>query len=108
MSRPFVRSILSANDLLTGRVVYLTNTDGWTNDIRRAVVFDDKAEAIARLAWAEAQTHQVIAPVLAPVRGAAPFPTSNRDRLRATGPFSLAGKPAQETPSARPSETPHV
>ena len=49
---------LTANDLVTGRVIFLArgDADGWTLRFSEAQVFGDEAEAETALARAKAQT----------------------------------------------------
>jgi len=88
MSRPFARAHISANDLLSGRVVYLTADLGWSGKRSDAALFQTREEAEHRLDWAQSQAAHVIGAILVPLAG--PHLRAARDRIRDTGPFSLA------------------
>ena len=82
--------IVSANDLLSGRVVYLTAEGAWSPDIADASVAPDPAAASALLAAGERDPGRVVGPYLVdvtpggPDRG--PEPTAIRERIRLLGP----------------------
>ncbi len=94
--------IITANDLLSGRVVYLGAAGGWVGAHEHAVLFADLAEASARLAGIEAQDGSVVGPYLAPARHGAqgsPVPVHFREAMRATGPTNrFFGKQANTSP----------
>ena len=89
MPRAFRPSILTANDLLTGAVVYLSRDGSWTRDIAAARLLEDEARAGAALAAAEAMHGEIVAPFLAPVDPATLSPLATREMIRTHGPFTL-------------------
>ena len=89
MARAFGPSVLTANDLLAGDVVYLARDGAWTRRLGGARLFEDEEEANRCLA--EAQMHEdiVIGPYLAdalPGGEEGPRPAHFREAFRATGP----------------------
>ena len=81
---------LTANDLVTGRVIFLArgDADGWTLRFSEAQVFGDEAEAETALARAKAQTVRIADPYLIDLaeQGGFVAPLSLRERIRALGP----------------------
>ena len=77
---------LTANDLLTGDVVFW-NDGRWVERFSQAELFDDGAADEALVA-AEGQPTVVVAPYLIDLQdtAAGPVPVSYRERLRALGP----------------------
>ena len=88
MSRRFTPSVVTANALLSGEVVWLGESDQWTAVPGEAVLFTDPAQADARLQWAQGQTHVVVGPYLAAARPGpdGPEPTHFREAFRGRGP----------------------
>jgi hypothetical protein len=89
--------IVTANALIDGDVVYLTVDNGWTRDLRLALVLADKTDAELALARADAQTADVVGCYLMPVRMTphGPEPTHFREDFRRRGPSNYAhGKQA--------------
>ncbi|MFK7834833.1 MAG: DUF2849 domain-containing protein [Sulfitobacter sp.] len=87
MPKAFTPSVITANALLEGDVVYQTPF-GWTRILEEAEVLTDEAHADLRLIEAEAQTAHVVGVYLAQVAldGAIPRPVHFREDFRATGP----------------------
>lgn len=93
--------VVTANDLLSGDVVYLTKAANWSRRIQDAVVVANVEAGAALLAEAESQAKKniVVAPYLIPVQisGDAsvtpPKPIQYREVLRAEGP-STETRPA--------------
>ena len=78
--------VITANDLLTGRVVYWTAERSWTESLERALVVEGD-RALAELALATADEARSVGPYLMDVEpGGIP---SGRARLRET--IRLAG-----------------
>lgn len=80
--------IASANDLLTGAVVYLSREGVWDPALAEAAVSLD-SEALATLAQDALRERQVIDVAFVPVAldaGGQPHPLSLRDRIRDRGP----------------------
>ena len=90
MPKDFKPSVITANDLLVGDVVYLNGTD-WVRDLDQAEVLTDEADAEIRLLEAAARSAEVVGVYLSPVdttQGIAP--THFREAFRATGPSNYA------------------
>jgi hypothetical protein len=87
MARPFTPKVLTANDLLSGDVVYLTPEGGWSRQHREAELLQDAALAELRLLDAEARGHEIVGAYLADARPGrdGPEPVHPRERLRADG-----------------------
>ncbi|MEQ6247802.1 DUF2849 domain-containing protein [Sulfitobacter sp. HNIBRBA3233] len=97
MPKAFKPSVITANALLEGDVVYL-GPDGWVRDLADAEVITDEADADIRLLEAGAQADTVVGVYLAEVDNSSgtPEPTHFREAFRAKGPSNYAhGK--QET-----------
>lgn len=82
--------LISANDLLSGEVVYLADQGKWTNELAQAVCIDDKQEAEKARQSAELQHDKIVGPI---VVGATYHAEKNelmfnhfRDRFRDSGP----------------------
>ncbi|MCI2398832.1 DUF2849 domain-containing protein [Aliiroseovarius subalbicans] len=101
MSRPFTPKVVTANDLMTGDVIYLTQNGAWVRDLAMAAVLQDPDQANARLFEAETQPHIAVGAYLADVQQGASGPTPRhfREVVRATGPSRQALK-LQEQPHA--------
>ena len=98
MSRKFTPKVVTANDLLEGDAVWLTEDDRWTRRLSEAELIDDEAHAQLRLLHASSQPDVVVGAYLADAvqspRG--PEPTHFREAFRTRGPSNYAhGK--QET-----------
>lgn len=98
------QSIVTANRLGDGVVVYLAAGDRWSERLDEALVVADDA-AKAALARAEAPEHAtvVVGPYLMPVEAEAetgPHPASTREVIRARGPSVRLdlGKQAETEP----------
>lgn len=94
--------IVTANDLASGDVVYLTATADWSRNIADAAVLANAAAGAGQLALAEAQARQnlIVAPYLVPVvpGSTSPRPVQFRELIRAEGPTTesrLAPAPAR-------------
>ncbi|MGJ8546741.1 MAG: DUF2849 domain-containing protein [Sulfitobacter sp.] len=95
MPKAFAPSVITANALLEGDVIYLT-PEGWTRDLAQAEVFTDEAIAQDRLIEAAAQADRVVGVYLTEMDPAGPSPVHFREAFRAKGPSNYAhGK--QET-----------
>lgn len=91
MPQGFTPKIVTANDLLTGDVVYLTADGGWTRNHTGSSLIKDRATAQARLKQAQTNAHAVgayLADALPTVNG--PRPVHFRETFRATGPSNYA------------------
>ncbi|MGH1578660.1 DUF2849 domain-containing protein [Planktotalea sp.] len=92
MPKAFTPKVVTANALLEGDVVYLTNEDRWTRDLSEAVLLTDEGDADLRLLQAEAQTGTVVGAYLADMRAGpnGPEPTHFREAFRRKGPSNYA------------------
>ncbi len=78
---------LTANDLASGEVVFLSDA-GWASSYGQAVIFDDDAAAQTALDTARSAVNVLADPYLIDVAAVDgfPVPTSYRERIRALGP----------------------
>ena len=98
MPRPFTPKVLTANALLEGDVVYMTEDGQWTRRHSEAELIEDAALADLRLLDAEARGHEVVGAYLADAKPGpnGPEPVHFREAFRTRGPSNYAhGK--QET-----------
>lgn len=79
---------VTANDLITGEVVFLAADGRWVADLAAAAFFGDAEAGTARLRHAEAEADRVVGPYLAAALGqtAGSAPAHLREQVRATGP----------------------
>ena len=97
--RPFTPKVVTANALLEGDVVWLTEDDRWTRDMTEAEFIEDEAVADDRLLFAYAQPDIVVGAYLADAEETehGPAPTHFREIFRTRGPSNYAhGKQAGE------------
>ncbi|MFD0858096.1 DUF2849 domain-containing protein [Roseovarius aquimarinus] len=98
MPREFTPKVVTANALLEGDVVYLTEADTWTRHLSEAEVLTDEADADLRLLGAQGRAAEVVGAYLADVAPseAGPQPTHFREEFRRTGPSNyFHGKQAE-------------
>ncbi len=98
MPREFTPKVITANALLEGDVIYLTEDDLWTRNLAEAAILTDEADAELRLLVAQARAAEVVGAYLADVTasGGAPAPTHFREEFRRTGPSNyFHGKQAE-------------
>ena len=103
MARAFTPKVVTANDLLEGDVIYLTEDDRWSRDLSEAELITDEAHAQVRLLDASRQVGKIVGAYLADAVAGdnGPEPTHFREEFRRTGPSNYAhGK--QETSRAQP------
>ena len=81
-------TVITANRLREGDVVYLTEDDRWTRTLTEAELIEDEAHAQLRLLDAEMQPDRVVGPYLTDVKAgpAGPEPTHFREAFRSRGP----------------------
>jgi hypothetical protein len=114
MSRRFTPKVVTANRLLEGDAVWLTEDDRWSPDMAEAELIDDEAHAQLRLLHAKGQPHLVVGPELvdAAPSPTGPVPVHFREAFRTRGPTNHRhGKQAEGlTPRGRipGDETAHV
>lgn len=85
---PATPAVLTANDLRDGRSVWM-GVDGWTQDPRAAVLYEDPGVADLALLDAQAQGHVVVGPYLIEALRDAqgrPAPAHFREAFRNGGP----------------------
>lgn len=81
--------LVTANDLRSGDVVFLTEAAGWSRRIAEAALAKgDAAASLLARAEADAKANIVVAPYLVPVtlEEGRPVPLQFRERIRAEGP----------------------
>ncbi|MEO0936936.1 MAG: DUF2849 domain-containing protein [Pseudomonadota bacterium] len=94
MPKAFKPSVVTANDLRKGDVIYQTAT-GWTRTLHEAEILTDEADAQLRLIEATQQTDKIVGAYLAEVTPDGQ-PTHFREDFRATGPSNYNhGKQAE-------------
>ncbi|MEM8555780.1 MAG: DUF2849 domain-containing protein [Pseudomonadota bacterium] len=92
MPRTFTPKIVTANDLLEGDVIYLTEDDTWSRALNDAELIEDEAHADVRLIFASQQVDRVVGAYLADAKPGpnGPEATHFREVFRATGPSNYA------------------
>ena len=85
MPRAFTASVVTANDLLEGDVIYQTAAVTWTRRLEQAEVLTDEAHAQIRLVEASAKP-EAIGAYLADVAPDGPAPVHFREDFRRRGP----------------------
>ena len=92
MSRRFTHKVVTANALIEGDVVWLTEDDRWTRTMSEAELIDDEAHAEIRLLDAQRQANIVVGAYLADARAGeeGPEPTHFREAFRTRGPSNYA------------------
>ena len=90
--RPFTPKVVTANALLEGDAVWLTEDDRWTRDIAEAELIEDEAVADDRLLFAIAQPDVVVGAYLADavLSKDGPAPAHFRETFRTRGPSNYA------------------
>ena len=84
-----MRKILTANYLLSGKVIYLTSEKKWIEYLENAAVFDNQEDADNALTFADTQIYKLQSAYLIDVEltsNGKPKPISNQELIRATGP----------------------
>ncbi len=98
MPKPFAPKVVTANALLEGDVVWLTEDDQWTRKISEAELLTDQAHADLRLIEAQARANEIVGAYLADAKSGAngPEPTHFREAFRTRGPSNYPhGKQAE-------------
>jgi hypothetical protein len=98
MSKRFVPKVITANALLEGDAVWLTEDDRWTRDMAEAELIEDEAVAQLRLLFAKGQPSVVVGVELVDAAKGAdgPVPTHFREAFRTRGPTNYRlGKQAE-------------
>ncbi len=98
MPRKFTPKVVTANRLMEGDAVWLTEDDRWSPDMAEAELIEDEAVAQDRLIHGQSQPDVVVGVYLADAKAGpdGPEPTHFREAFRTRGPSNYAhGK--QET-----------
>ena len=92
MSRGFTPKVVTANALLEGDAVWLTEDDRWTRDMAQAELIEDEAHADIRLLFGAAQRNTVVGAYLVDATAGpnGPEPTHFRETFRTRGPSNYA------------------
>jgi hypothetical protein len=92
MPRKFIPKVVTANRLLEGDAVWLTEDDRWSPDMAEAELIADEAVAQDRLLFAQAQPGVVVGAYLADAEPGpdGPRPTHFREAFRTRGPSNYA------------------
>lgn len=101
MSRVFTPKVVTANALLEGDAIWLTEANTWTRDIREAELITDEAHGDLRLLEAQAHKAEIAGPYLADAKlgPEGPEPTHFREAFRTRGPSNYAhGKQVETSP----------
>jgi len=90
--RPFTPKVVTANALLEGDAVWLTEDDRWSRDMAEAELIEDEAIADDRLLFAMSQGDIVVGAYLidADASENGPVPTHFRETFRTRGPSNYA------------------
>lgn len=88
MSRAFLPKVVTANLLIEGTSVWLTEADVWSPRMCDAEFIEDEAHAEIRLLFAKSQPQTVVGPYLADARLGVqgPEPVHFREAFRGRGP----------------------
>jgi hypothetical protein len=100
MSKAFTPKVVTANALLEGDVVWLTQDNTWTRTMAKAELMTDAAHADLRLIDAQAWADKVVGVYLVDAKAGAngPEPVHFRETFRTRGPSNYAhGKQAEQS-----------
>ncbi|MGJ8623759.1 MAG: DUF2849 domain-containing protein [Yoonia sp.] len=98
MPRAFTPKVVTANALLEGDAVWLTEADTWTRNIAEAELLTDEAHADLRLLEAQSRVGEIAGAYLADAKQSdtGPAPTHFREAFRTRGPSNYNhGKQAE-------------
>ncbi|MEL6681393.1 MAG: DUF2849 domain-containing protein [Pseudomonadota bacterium] len=98
MPRTFTPKVVTANALLEGDAVWLTEDNNWTRDMAKAELMTDEAHADLRLLEAQARVDEIAGAYLADAKAGenGPEPTHFRETFRTRGPSNYNhGKQAE-------------
>jgi hypothetical protein len=92
MSRAFTPKVVTANRLLEGDNVWLTEDDRWSPAMAEAELIEDEAHATIRLLFAQAQRNTVVGVYLVDAKAGrnGPEPVHFREAFRTRGPSNYA------------------
>jgi hypothetical protein len=95
-----MRKILTANYLLSGKVIYLNSEKKWIENSANADVFDNQEDADNALTFADTQIDKIQSAYLIDVALTSddtPVPISKKELIRAAGPTNyFHGKQAEK------------
>lgn len=88
MSRALTPKVVTANRLIEGDAVWLTEDGTWSPNIAEAELLEDEADAQLRLLMAQSQTDRVVGAYLADATQGpdGPEPVHYREAFRTRGP----------------------
>ncbi|MFY0633135.1 MAG: DUF2849 domain-containing protein [Vannielia sp.] len=88
MPKAFTPKVVTANALIEGDVIYLTESGSWSRSHADARLFTEEGPATAALSAAELQSSEIVGAYLADAEASpkGPKPTHFREAFRATGP----------------------
>ena len=88
MPKAFTPKVVTANALLEGDAVWLTEDDRWSRDMAEAELLTDEAHADLRLIEAQLRQGEIAGAYLADAKPTAngPAPTHFREEFRTRGP----------------------
>ena len=94
MAKRFQPGVISANDLISGKVIYLAANDNWVERLEEGELITDEARAEARLELALGQPEIAVGAYVAPAEATETGirPAHFREDFRATGPSAPARK----------------
>lgn len=98
MPKAFTPKVITANALLEGDAVWLTEANTWSRDIADAELLTDEAHADLRLIEAQSQSGEIAGAYLADAKAGSdgPIPTHFREAFRTRGPSNYPhGKQAE-------------
>ena len=92
MPRSFTPKVVTANALMEGDAVWLTEANTWSRDIREAELLTDEAHADLRLLEAQSRLDEIAGAYLADAKPTenGPGPTHFREEFRTRGPSNYA------------------
>ena len=101
MTKQFTPKVVTANALLEGDAIWLTEDDRWTRNISEAELIEDEAHATIRLLFAQGQPDVAVGAYLAEAaRGKhGPQPTHFRETFRTRGPSNYAHGKQESAPN---------
>lgn len=100
MARAFTPKVVTANELVSGDVVYLTAAGTWAKMHVNAELITDEVQAAVRLQLAEARIDEIVGAYLADsvASDKGPSPVHFREEFRSIGPSNYNhGKQAERS-----------
>ena len=92
MPHTFTPKVITANALLEGDAVWLTESDTWTRDMHAAEFITDEAHAELRLLEAQSRMDEIAGAYLTDAKQSpdGPVPVHFREEFRTRGPSNYA------------------